>query len=301
MSLHCFASIVTQHGTAANNRGETEGNTTTLQKLLWHGQTHTTVSAEAIRYAIRRQLAASEPCNRGYDEDTRQNTWQDPKFTGWRDKKGVRYIDDDLMGFMLAEAAAKEATKAGKGKTTARRAVLEVSRAVSLTPWSGDLTFNAASPGATPSAAKKGLQNPVPYATEMHATRYQFGVALTPERLDKPERAATAIRSIASLSDVAGNQARFLFDFSPSTVVFRVTHDPAPRILYCYEPDGRRVAVPTLVSRVKAGDILPEELIIGGELVGYLSDEARAALAGAQLVDGVVAAAEAACERIAAS
>ena len=49
---------------------------------------------------------------------------------------------------------------------------MEVSRAVSLTPWPGDVTFNAASPGATPSAAKKGT-NPVPYGTELHATRYQ--------------------------------------------------------------------------------------------------------------------------------
>ena len=40
MSIHLFANIITHHGTAANNRGETQGNTTTLQKLLWHGRTH---------------------------------------------------------------------------------------------------------------------------------------------------------------------------------------------------------------------------------------------------------------------
>lgn len=53
MSLHIFGAIVTGHGCAANNRGETEGNITTLQKLLWKGQVHTTVSAEAIRWALR--------------------------------------------------------------------------------------------------------------------------------------------------------------------------------------------------------------------------------------------------------
>ena len=37
MSLHIFGAIVTHHGTAANNRAETDGNITTLQKLLWHG------------------------------------------------------------------------------------------------------------------------------------------------------------------------------------------------------------------------------------------------------------------------
>ena len=37
MSKHLFGIICTHHGTAANNRGETEGNTTTLQKILWQG------------------------------------------------------------------------------------------------------------------------------------------------------------------------------------------------------------------------------------------------------------------------
>ena len=37
MSLHVFANFVTPFGTAANNRAETEGNITTLQKILWMG------------------------------------------------------------------------------------------------------------------------------------------------------------------------------------------------------------------------------------------------------------------------
>jgi len=69
----------------------------------------------------------------------------------------------------MSATAAKEEGKAGSADV--RRAVLEVTRAISLLPWAGDVTFNAASPGATPSAAKKG-NNPVPYGTELHATRY---------------------------------------------------------------------------------------------------------------------------------
>ena len=60
MSLHVFANIVTPYGTAANNRGETEGNVTTLQKLIWMGVPHTSISAEAIRFALRRLLASQE-------------------------------------------------------------------------------------------------------------------------------------------------------------------------------------------------------------------------------------------------
>ncbi|EMM80859.1 hypothetical protein LEP1GSC037_0249 [Leptospira interrogans str. 2006001854] len=53
MSLHIFGTILTPHGVAANNRGENEGNLSTLQKLLWNGEVHSTVSGEAIRYALR--------------------------------------------------------------------------------------------------------------------------------------------------------------------------------------------------------------------------------------------------------
>lgn len=264
MSLHVFASFVTPYGTAANNRAETEGNITTLQKLIWMGDTHSTVSAEAIRFALRRRLAHQEErgTNRRWDEDKRVNEWQDWTFSGWASPDKATFIDDDLLGYMTAEAAKAEGES---GPANVRRAVLEVTRAVSLTPWPGDVTFNAASPGATPSAAKKG-SNPVPYGTEVHATRYQYGIALTPERLRDPSRAAKAIEALCQLGTVAGNHGRFLFDFSPDAVVFRVTSDPAPRLLYCFDtPDGgKTITAPRLQARVESGDIDPKELIVAG-------------------------------------
>lgn len=286
MSLHIFGNILTQHAVAANNRAETEGNITTLQKILWKGQVHSTVSAEAIRFALRQLLASSEPTNRRWDEDARENTWQDHTFAGWSEASGETFIDDDLLGFMKAEAAKEEKGKKGKGTTTARRAVLEVTRAVSLTPWAGDVTFNAASPGATPSAAKKGT-NPVPYGTELHATRYQYGFALTPERLRKPGRACVAVEKLCALTEVAGNQARFLYDFSPESAVFRVTQDPAPRLLYAFEADGDGgYRAPGLLRRVTAGDIEAGELIIAGAFAD--SEDGRALVElGALAIVGV--------------
>jgi CRISPR-associated protein Cst2 len=264
MSVHLFANFVTPFGTAANNRAENEGNITTLQKLVWMGETHSTVSAEAIRFALRRRLALAEGIgtNRTWNEDERKNVWKDWKFEGWATENGQTYIDDDLLGFMTAEAAKEEGES---GSANVRRAVLEVTRAVSLTPWTGDVTFNAASPGATPSAQKKG-SNPVPYGTEVHATRYQYGIALTPQRLRDPSRAARAIEALCNLGTVAGNHGRFLFDFSPDAVVFRITEDPAPRLLYCFEtPDeGRTVTANRLATRIAAGDIDPSELIVAG-------------------------------------
>lgn len=261
MTIHIFANLVTSFGTAANNRAENEGNITTLQKIVWKGQTHSTVSAESIRFAIRRQLADYEKTNRSWDDNLRANVWEDHKFSGWADAKKKVYIDDDLLGYMTAEASNEEGTA---GSANVRRAVLEVTRAVSLTPWSGDVTFNAASPGATPSAAKKGT-NPVPYGTEVHATRYQFGVAMTPQRLRDPQRAKNAIDAICSLRTVAGNHGRFLYDFAPEVVIFRVTTDPAPRVLYCFDTSdaGHSINADVLIRRIECGDIDGHELYVG--------------------------------------
>jgi CRISPR-associated protein Cst2 len=319
MSLHVFANFVTSYGTAANNRAETEGNITTLQKILWKGETHSTVSAEAIRFALRRRLAQAEPTNRTWDEDDRNNVWQDWTFSSWASDDGRTFIDDDLLGFMTAEAAkedssdspdvdeSKEKGKAKKGdkkkgSANVRRAPLEVTRAVSLTPWSGDVTFNAASPGATPSAQKKGT-NPVPYGTEVHATRFQYGIALTPERLRDKLRAAKAVEALCRLGTVAGNHGRFLFDFSPDSAVFRITDDPAPRLLYCFETadDGKTVAAPTLLERVEDGDIKGEELIIGGMFAKSAAAQElkkRGAFLGVNGQSGVKAAVTEAVKRI---
>lgn len=299
MSLHVFANFVTPFGTAANNRAETEGNITTLQKLLWQGETHSTVSAEAVRFALRRLLDSAEKngSNRKWDEDLRVNGWKDHEFKGWATDKGSTFIDDDLLGYMIAEAAKDDGSDNGKGSASVRRAVLEVTRAVSLTPWAGDVTFNAASPGATPSAQKKG-SNPVPYGTEVHATRYQYGIALTPERLRDKSRAAKAVHALCNLGTVAGNHGRFLFDFSPEAVVIRLTQDPAPRLLYCFETtdDGKTVHAKKLTDRIDAEDIDPKELILGvADLGSKLATDLKAK---GVTVLGVVKACEEAVKRI---
>ncbi len=299
MSKHLFGIVCTHHGTAANNRGETEGNITTLQKLLWHGDVvHTTVSAEAIRWAIRYfwQIKGLK-VNRQWNDDTNQNEWEEQGFDP------DRFIDDDVLGYMRAEGAQQEANQAEqassstarrerqRGQAVSRRSRLELTRAVSLTPWRGDVTFNAASINATPSAQRQGAY-PVPYGAEVHATRYQYGFALTPEKLERPTRALEVIDALLALGEVAGNHARFLFDFSPETVVFRWTDDFAPRMLYAFTvtPEGQ-VRAPLLVERVQAGDIAAGELVIGGALAATEDGRALDA-AGATVLRSVRAAGE---------
>jgi CRISPR-associated protein Cst2 len=152
------------------------------------------------------------------------------------------------------------------------------------------VTFNAASPGATPSASKgdKSAKNPVPYGTELHATRYQYGFALTPESLQRKERAAVALKCLGALGEVAGNHGRFLFDFSPESAIFRVTDDPAPRLLYIFENAGGQADVdaPKLITRMKSGDLPANEIIICG---GFAESETarQAAALGATVIPGV--------------
>lgn len=301
MSKHLFGLVVTHHGTAANNRGETEGNITTLQKLLWKGEVHTTVSAEAIRYAIRwywqRALGDKTKLNRTWDDKADSHKWEKPDFDGWDG-----FLDDDVLGFMSAKAGKEEGNdeETGKDKKKARvkgtcdkrRARLEVTRAISLTPFAGDITFNAASVGATPSASSTG-KDPVPYGTEVHATRYQYGFALTPEELHDKSRALAVLDAVVNLNEVAGNHARFLYDFSPESIILRWTDDFAPRMLYGFEMDkDGGLAISQVLARVEAGDIKADELIIGGPIGKGLS------LKGASIQAGVKAAAEEAKKRI---
>lgn len=299
MSRHVFGNVVTPFGTAANNRAETEGNMTTLQKLIWHGASHSTVSAEAIRFALRRLLSEAEQTgtNRNWDENINANTWKDHEFKGWAKENGETFIDDDLLGFMTAEAAKEEGQS---GSANVRRAVLEITRAVSLTAWSGDVTFNAASPGATPSASKgdNKSKNPVPYGTEVHATRYQFGFAMTPERLRDSGRAAKALQALGNLRTVAGNHGRFLFDFSPESVVLRITEDPAPRLLYCFEEvdAGKSVSANALIARIESGDVAADEVILGtADTKSQLAESLKSV---GVTVMGVKAAVNAASEQI---
>lgn len=301
MSKHLFGIVATHHGTAANNRGETEGNITTLQKLLWNGEVHTTVSAEAIRFALRmfwQRKFGDAAVNRRWNDAESRHDWADASFSTWAD-----HIDDDVLGFMSAqagktegnegegEAAGGKKPKKVRGTCDKRRGRLDVTRAISLTPFAGDITFNAASPGATPSASSTG-KDPVPYGTELHATRYQYGFALTPEALGAKARALDVVDGIVHLPEVAGNHGRFLYDFTPDSAIFRWTDDAAPRMLYAFEPaPAGTLDAAALVARVEAGDLVAKELFVGGTVAATGTGKRLAAL-GAFVVPGVKAAAE---------
>lgn len=343
MSKHLFGLVVTPYGTAANNRGENEGNITTLQKILWKNEVHTTVSPEAIRWALRyfwQRKLGDESVNRRWNEELQDHKFFDQSWKPWTskdeaDQRLPTFIDDDVMGFMLAEAAStdgndqvdslkgdkkklddefgklvgtektgeygkslKEQIKVindkikalSQGKTDKRRGALEVTRAISLLPFVGDITFNAKS-------GTKG--NTSLYGTEVHATRYQYGIALTPESLREPKRVLDVVDAVTALAEVAGNHSRFLYDFAPESVVFRWTDDFAPRFLYGFEMDAEsNLSFDAVLEKVRNGDIAASELFIGGTIVKNLTAAEKDDLRGASLHEGVKAAANALKQKI---
>jgi CRISPR-associated protein Cst2 len=258
MATHyIYGTIVTGQAVAANNRADNIGNTTTLQKIFLHDDLHTSVSAEAIRFALRyRFQLEGVPTNRKYEDE--KLSYQDEKRT-YFDAKSKALIDDDLMGFMDAEAAQKEredeegddpageaeATQAAgkgkdkpkgkgkekaKGKTTKRPSPLAIGRAVSLRPYRGELSFNCVS--GTKEKGSLSLYN-----AEIHTTEYQYSFGLNLGSVIHKEHIGHLLDAIADPPPVAGNHARFAYDFSPASIVLRLTSAHSSRIQNCFAPD----------------------------------------------------------------
>lgn len=295
MTTHIFGMALTHEGTFSNNRGENEGNTNTLQKVIRNGDLFSTVSAEAIRYALRDGWQREGEALNRRTLDHRTVEYADREFDN---DNWPNHLDDDVLGFMHA-----------KDDTVSRRAPLEVTRAISVTPWTGETVHNFASPGSNPAVTSN---DPIPYSIEVHHTRYQFGFALTPDSLgrarndrdsvhnndEKIRRIEATLNGLASLRRVGGAHARYLADYSPEILILRVTTDPAPRMLYCFEQHEGSGDISVRSLEKKLGrDIDSEELFVGAAIdIAGLSDLQRdergritseSPWKGATLTDGV--------------
>lgn len=313
---YLYGTILTSEAVAANNRGDNIGNTTTLQKVFHQDDLHTSVSAESIRFAIRyRFQLEGMKVNREYDSTVGKLNYEDEKRAYWNSGGDV-FIDDDLMGFMDAAAAKKEsedeaaeatdsATEQAapakgakkvraKGTTTKRTSPLAVGRAVSLRPYRGELSFNCVS--GEKEKGKLSLYN-----AEMHTTEYQYSFGLNLNDVIQKENIGHVIDAIVDPPPVAGNHSRFAYDFSPSSVVLRVTNAHSSKIQNCFEHDeeSRSYTVERLIHRVESGDVPANELVVGGELAATAEGKKLESL-GVKVFAGVKAAASEARQRIAA-
>jgi len=305
---YLYGTVLTGEAVAANNRGDNIGNTTTLQKVFHQDDLHTSVSAESIRFALRYRFQLENlKVNRSYDPEAGKLNYEDEKRTTWNPDGDV-FVDDDLMGFMDAAAAQAEKEtqeaegegdastkpkKKAKGKTTKRPSPLAIGRAVSLRPYRGELSFNAVSGEKV--KGKLSLYN-----AEMHTTEYQYSFGLNLDDVIKKGNIAHVVEAIIDPPQVAGNHARFAYDFSPASIVLRVTNAHSSKIQNCFEhdEDSRGYTVKRLIERVESHDIPASELFVGGE-VTKTDEGARLKDLGANIFPGVRAAADAARGRIA--
>jgi CRISPR-associated protein Cst2 len=281
---YIYGTVLTSEAVAANNRGDNIGNTTTLQKVFHNDDVHTSVSAEAIRFALRYRFQLERlHVNRSYDSSTGALSYIDEKRTQWADNSSP-FVDDDLMGFMDAAApreereesdadeaeetlietkeSGKSKTKAKpKGKTTKRQSPLAIGRAVSLRPYRGELSFNCVS--GTKEKGKLSLYN-----AEMHTTEYQYSFGLNLDDVVEKKNIGYLLDAIVDPPAVGGNHSRFAYDFCPSTIVLRVTNEHSSRIqnLFEHEEVNRSFTADRLIQRIKAGDISATEIIVGGGL-----------------------------------
>ncbi|AUX38432.1 MULTISPECIES: DevR family CRISPR-associated autoregulator [Sorangium] len=308
---YLYGTVLTGEAVAANNRGENIGNTTTLQKVFHQDDLHTSVSAEAIRFAIRYRFQLQGlQVNRTYSSG--KLVYIDEKRATW-DPGGDVYVDDDLMGFMDAAAAAKEreeedgdeseedadvsgakgnGSKKGKlaakpkvkGKTTKRPSPLAIGRAVSLRPYRGELSYNAVS-----GEKEKGKLSL--YSAEMHTTEYQYSFGLNLGDVVDKRNIGHLVEAILDPPPVAGNHARFAYDFSPASIVLRLTNAHSSRIQNCFDHDEARrtYKVDRLLQRVESGDVPAGELIVAGE-VAATPEGARLRELGATVLPGIAAA-----------
>ena len=116
MTMHLFGTVLTSQAVAHNNRGESEGTVSTLQKVIRNGELFSTVSSEAIRYAMRESWLDDEKLELNRRVSHNGSEWTDKEF-----KSPERHIDDDVLGYMHA-----------KKETVSRRGILEIGRAVSI-------------------------------------------------------------------------------------------------------------------------------------------------------------------------
>ncbi|NJK59321.1 MAG: type I-B CRISPR-associated protein Cas7/Cst2/DevR [Oscillatoriales cyanobacterium SM2_1_8] len=268
--------MVTPTAVAANNRGEGDGSTlATLQTITRGNDQYTTVSADAIRWALREyfQLHNAEAVNRTFDPDTDRYTFKDEKCSA------EKFIDDDLFGYMDAKK-----DKDNKDATVKRRGALEVCRAISLDPYWGDVAFGS-------KGGEKGKTSI--HQTQMHLTAYQYAIALTPAHLKQPERAALLLDALVGIRHVGGNHSRFLYEFRPESIALRLTPDPSPWILGCFKRVGEEVGCPDLERLIHAGDVLASEVWVGGKIAQTPYGQVLRDL-GVAVFDGVKAAKDAA-------
>jgi CRISPR-associated protein Cst2 len=228
-----------------NGSDKEADNVSSIKKLTRGNKTFPYVSSQALRRALREQLAVlGEELSEG---------------VAAKEKKGAaitkclpkQYIDDDLFGFM----------DANKGGTHKRTGPVRVAPLLALDPYEGDLDF-----GTNYMGAKAG-GTPNIFETEIHGGLYRGTILIELDAVGKnrdgesavaekkepwdlapAEKAKRVIALLTALQHLwsGGRQSRFLADISPKFVAAAVTTAKVPLFLESVRRKGEGIDLEAL-------------------------------------------------------
>lgn len=275
--MNLFATVLTYTAPSANYRGESAENRAVIQKITRERHEYAIISPEAIRNALRETLRSlGLPCNRTRLHDEEQLA---VKFTEYPDPE--KYADDFFMGWLIA-ATGKDREKIRKelkektrdpGKFTFKRdSVVRMNMAVALEPYRHDSVFTQ-SPLNVDSPWKNADSSQLLHR-ETAVTAYQYPLALNLEDCrGKAEWTKMLLKAIGQLNNVAGNHARSYFEFSPASIVLRLTNQLVAGFdTYGFRTRDGKHELPEIIDGIQKGDYPGAEFYMGGKVVKDLDE-----------------------------
>jgi len=289
VNKNVFATILTYPAPSANYRGESEENRTIIQKVTDGRHEYAIISPEAMRNAMREMLRGfGLPCNR---ERLHNEDQLAVKFAEYPDP--CKFADDFFFGYLLALDRTKraEAEKVrGKGYPIKRDSIVRMNLAKSLQPYRHDAVFTQ-----SPKNVESPWQNADSSALlhrETVDTAFQYPIALNlldvlgnhaagPEERTRKKWFAAMLRSIAELTDVAGNHARSLFHMAPASIVIRLTERLVPGYdSYGFRMDEKKnVTLPEVTQGIVEGDYPGNEFYVAGTIIKQMPNTEQDKLA----------------------
>src|SRR4030066_926902 len=230
-----------------NGSDKEADNISNIKKITRETDQYPYVSAQAIRRALRDQLAVlGKKLSEGVTATIKKGaatTQQNPD----------KFIDDDLFGFMGTE----EAKEGKKGKSTKRTSPVRVSPLISLQKYEGDLDF------ATNFMGVEAGGDPNIFETEIHSGLYRGTILIELDRvrggegfendLLNTERAARLKDFLSAFKNLwtSGRQTRFLADISPKFVAAAILTTKNPIFLESVIPINGGVNIEILNETIQ--------------------------------------------------
>ncbi|HNI91030.1 MAG TPA: type I-B CRISPR-associated protein Cas7/Cst2/DevR [Leptospiraceae bacterium] len=266
-----FCTVLTYAAPSSNYRGESEENRTVLQKISKNGKDYAIISSESIRNAIRETIAkkvSNDEINRTRLHNEGQLA---VKFKAVPDAEN--YADDFLFGYLVADTVSKKFDS-----------VLRTNYAVALSPYKYEASFHQ-SPDIKDSPFKN-QKSSVLLHKEISHTAVQYPFALLGHDCRKNEKTIKWVKSlldsIVELNNVAGGHARNLYDFTPKSIVVRLT----PKLVAGYDSYGfKEDGSWSELNRINENDLSKDEFYFAGEIVRTMKPEDKARLNSDHLFD----------------